>query len=102
MSSISQQVARRTHDIPSKCVLLYFIPHNHIDAHALYLGFGHNIPACLNLFSDGRNLSSVASLETLHIVKGWTTLSALSAIFRSSTIKDLNLDIRCPVTVSEG
>ena len=70
----------------------------------------------MNLFSDGRNLSSVASLETLDLTVGkrttllashltvgeGTTLLALSAIFSSSTIKDLNLDIDCPVTVSEG
>ena len=61
------------------------------------------IVSCLNLFSDGRNLSSVASLETLDLtVWVWTTLPALSAIFSSSTIKDLDLTIDCPVTVSEG
>ena len=54
-------------------------------------------------FTDVRNLSSVASLKTLHlIVLSRTTLSAVSAIFRNSTIKYLHLNIRCPVTVSEG
>ena len=64
---------------------------------------GSKIVSCLNLFSDGTNLSSVASLETLYLtVRKRTTLSALSAIFSNSTIKDLHLNIHGPVNVSEG
>ena len=45
----------------------------------------------------------MASLETLIlIVRKRTTPSALSAIFSSSTIKDLHFIFDCPVTVSEG
>ena len=59
--------------------------------------------SCLNLFSDVSNLSSMASLETLHLtVEKVTTLLPLSAIFSSSTIKVLQLSIHCPMTVSEG
>ena len=57
----------------------------------------------LILFSDGKNLSSVTSLETLLLtVRNRTTQSALSTIFGSSTINVLKLSIKCPLTVSEG
>ena len=64
---------------------------------------GRNMFPVLNLFSNGRNLSNMASLETLDLTV-WenTALSALSAIFSSSTIKNLLLRMDCPVTVREG
>jgi hypothetical protein len=47
---------------------------------------------------DGRNLSIVPTLETVNLyVSKQVTMSAVSAIFCSSTIKDLNLSFRCPV-----
>ena len=55
----------------------------------------------MDINSDASSLISATSVEWL-VLNVKTTLSALSAIFNSSTIKDLTLIVWKPVTVSRG